>query len=502
MHRDPRRIQRDLEERRFRALVGGWSACTLAAAAGLVLLTVRITSVLGLMILGVSLVVMGLICFIAARQYRRLGRGLEAHGAATCPCCGNVANANPRCCRRLPAGWSAADTAAYWADRATDVSMAFCLRRGNPPSSLAWWIEKRGQVILILVGFSGLILVAAIITAVFDPRLLVADTPMFALVLFVWPLWIATIVWIHSQRKFARRGHCGSCGHAIPPGAHSAKAKCLECGKALTRGTTVYSSVAPSLRWMLGVFYLPLLFFPLWDLVNDSGAGAGVFGILPTTALVQLAAAEGGTNTLAWNELARRQLTPDEHATLVQAILAERTLDPGFWTGSDRGKWLGGAIEDGLIAPSDLSALRCETWIPDLEIPQSLRAGDAFTVILSGERRRHYAPPATGTAILFDGVSVDGGPFIGGETTTLWDLDLDRRDFSKDGYRHFAVSLTIDAPGDHVLRARYWLLDRPFGHLGDEVERSDDGRPIRPAHSTFLLPVTIEETISVEPAMP
>lgn len=498
---DIKRVRRELKELSFRCVVGGCAAFILATAACAVLVFIS-RSGRPASLAAASLVLFGLAvaCFFAHRRYRRVGRGLALHGTATCPLCGRDTSGESRCCRRIPEGWSSSDIFAYWEDRQRDRAMALGLRRGSPPSSLTWWIERRVLVSSLLAAFSGLFLAAGLVVLAFVPRLLVGDAPTFALILISWPLMFAGVLWLHSRREYSRAGHCGACGHAMPPG--EAPARCVECGKTISRGTIVYAFVPPNASWVFVLFFLPVLTFPLLNLWDTSGVGRKAFGVLPTSALVELAAAENGMNTAPWNELTTRQLTENEQQTLLELILNERASDSFFNETSDRGGWLRAVVEDDLLDADLLRQLRTESWIVDLVIPETPTAGVPFNPILSGERRAPFVSPSTGIAVLFDGFAIDDGPFLGAEHSSLWILHADRRDISRDGYRHFTRSITIPSPGTHRLRARYWLIDRPYGHLEKEVKRDEHDTPILPLRSTFMVPITIEETIEVAPATP
>ena len=64
----------------------------------------------------------------------------------------------------------------------------------------------------------------------------------------------------------------------------------------------------------------------------------------------------------------------------------------------------------------------------------------------------------------------------------------------------FDVKVSIDESGTNKLAVRYWVLDRPYGGLDDDVDRNEEGIPIRPLDSTWMYPVVIEKNIEVRPA--
>ena len=198
----------------------------------------------------------------------------------------------------------------------------------------------------------------------------------------------------------------------------------------------------------------------------------------------------------AWVELNGRTLLPAEKALLLDTALQQRREISYFGRHSGMGAWLDAEILSGNLSQKELNRIRVESWIPELVVPDRATSGTPFTAILQGEQREDFLPPGEGTTILFDGFRVGDGPVVGRETNTLWTLHANST--NEGDFRHFKKSLSIDTPGTHTIRATYWLMDRPFGKLDDPVERDADGRPILPVHSTWMIPLSIENTIVVE----
>ena len=131
-------------------------------------------------------------------------------------------------------------------------------------------------------------------------------------------------------------------------------------------------------------------------------------------------------------------------------------------------------------------------------MPTTVQAREAFVVTLSGKRKEDFLSNGTGTTILFDGVSINGDDFEGGMSSSSWTLQVDS---GKDtDLLEFDVKVSIDESGTNKLAVRYWVLDRPYGGLDDDVDRNEEGIPIRPLDSTWMYPVVIEKNIEVRPA--
>ena len=131
-------------------------------------------------------------------------------------------------------------------------------------------------------------------------------------------------------------------------------------------------------------------------------------------------------------------------------------------------------------------------------MPDTVEAGQTFTATLRGVRKEDFLVNNTGTTILFDGFSVDGGDHEGGIPYGFWTLQTDNH--PDQGILEFDVKMSIDTPGTSRISALYWVLDRRYSMMNEVVNRNPDRTPIQPMDSSWMYPVVIEKDIEVRPA--
>ena len=441
----------------------------------------------------VPLALMAIFLFFERRTVRLL-KGFKLHSARTCPRCGEDAFDSDGACGHVPNSWSTLELELYWRDRSHSAMMANSTSRGDPPQAMAWWIKHRVETIVGLLALAACLLAVIVTGFILRPALL-GNMISYTIVIPVYMIMLAVLLWNKSGVNYAPEGLCSSCGHPIPP--DFSKGTCNECGTSIDINpkSRINITQGKKLLFVITLVWVPLLLIQGLGIMNSKGSGALALGILPNLTLIRMTTSRP-LNTSLWTELSTRTLTPEERSLLFDLAIEQRQELFYFGKHNELGAWLQAEIDAGNVSAEEFRRIWVDSWIPELVVPAQATAGDPFTVILQGKRREDFQPNSIGTVILFDGFTIDDGPVVGRETNTLWALDADSD--KKGAFRHFKSPLSIDKPGTYTLRASYWLMDRPFGKLDDPVERDADGRPIQPLHSTWMIPLTIEQEIEIE----
>ena len=443
-------------------------------------------------ILLASAVAMSVFLFLAARN-NRLKAAYSQHGGKTCPFCFQDAWASSPCCSKFPQNWGSIDLERYWIDRRQNNMVAKSVKRGDPAEPLGLMARRPFGVFFITISVMVIFLIGFVM--VFFRYPIVAGTPWLMFVFFLYLPVIPFIqAWMMTNSEFCATGICSSCGHQQPPGNSGI---CSECGSKVddSRVMMRMSNRRRAVSLVLG--FAPLMFI-ITSQIFGSMIKAGAANNLSNTALISIAEAQTGFDQWALHELMTRTLNEEEKDLVFEAAMNQRRDEIFFSSTRDLGPLVEQQILDGRLSPEQLETLRIGAWQSDVLVPPTAQVGQTFTVTLRGNRKEDFLTNSMGTTILFDGVSIDGGDFVGGTPSGFWTLQPDNMVDSS--LLEFDVRLSIDKPGTSRLAVRYWVLDRRYGRLNDDVDRNEEGIPIRPPDSTWMHPVVIEKDIEVRPA--
>ena len=444
-------------------------------------------------ILIASATAMSVLLFLAARN-NRLKTAYAGHGGKTCPFCFQDAWASSPCCSKFPRNWGPIDLDRYWTDRSQNNMVAKSVKRGDPPEPLG--MVARGSFGMVFIAISVMVVFLIGIVAMFFRYQLMAGTAyvfVFAMYIYI-PILLFIQLWMVTNSQFCATGICSSCGHQQPPGNNKI---CSECGSKVD-DSKVMAKMTTKRRVVSGVLGFGPILFILTAQIFGPMIKAGAATNFSNAALIPIAEAQTSFEQWALHELMTRTLNDEEKDLVFEAAMNQRREEKYFSSTRDLGPLVEQQILDGRLSPEQLETLRIGAWQSDLLVPTTVQVGETFMVTLSGKRKEDFLTNGTGTTILFDGVSINGDDFEGGMSSGSWTLQVDS---GKDtDLLEFDVKVSIDESGTNKLAVRYWVLDRPYGGLDDDVDRNAEGIPIRPLDSTWMYPVVIEKNIEVRAA--
>lgn len=462
-----------------------------------------------------SLVWIGIITTMivaAARRRRGLARVIDAledetrSPDAVCPECGGTPLQRAACCLRFPAAWTRADLNRFWHDRATLGEQATALPRGTPPTTLRQSIPAR--IVALMLGrrttrtLERRATFALFATACIPVLFLARDTSV-ELVMIASAVILLLAIESISRLGESRRERadpfprCFECDQRIDPGM----GRCPECGTTARTGTVHYTGARgtprPSLRVLLAASCMAIAFGLLF-FAGD--AIRFITGRLPNDTLVGLAAYDEDVFHPIWNEAMARPLDDIQSDRLFEVLIS------GLETGDEINSWHPGLVAvvrgtwpNGLDA-TQVDRIHAASWKAEVDAPATIAAGVPFDVTLVGERRAEALPFGQYLHVLFDGVSIDDGPFLHPDESMVWTLVANEgadQDPAISERRRFQRRITIDEPGPHRIRLAYRLVAGPGGLVDSDVDRDEFGESIPPATATWSRRFEIEQRIDV-----
>lgn len=288
-------------------------------------------------------------------------------------------------------------------------------------------------------------------------------------------------------RRVGTSMHCPTCEYEFGyEHVRDAPIRCPECGNAwlgrLLQGRKVRSRRIIALGVCITISGMVVMNPIFW---------LGPLGrYLPTPVLYTTLYAAPRNAYTAWDELALRTLNPRWTRIMGERVLSNRQRDS-----HDRspGKWFEAAAMSGTMPAELVDRFYVEGFDASLHAPSRVNAGEPFNVSLR-VRRALNADNVLG--VMLAGYTADGGiPIIGRHTRTLWARQLNPRVFSSHKDAHTAT-LRIATPGEHRIRAVYWLSYQKS--FTDELEWQPDGTPATPIGAVWFRRFEIETTIVVE----
>ena len=482
---------------RWFALSGsGWGVMVFGVIIAIIVVITRdmetmLDWMLPICILLSSALIMWPLLFMAART-NQLKAAFAEHGGKTCPFCMRNAWANTPCCSYFPQNWTPIDLDRYWIDRRQNNNVAKSVKRGDPAEPLG--LFARRPLALFVITVSTAVFCLSIGSILWLRYPLMMATPM----LFFFFLYIPGIplvqILLMGNTDFQATGICSSCGHQQPPGDSTI---CSECGVEVddSKVTPIMSRRRRLVVTVLGLApFLTLICFLFLSPMLKAGAAAN----LSNSALIPLARTQTGFDQWAVEELKTRTLSQEEEELVFEAAMEQRRDEQYFASTRDLGPLVELQILAGTLSHKQLKTLRVGAWKSELIVPDTVEAGQTFTATLRGVRKEDFLVNNTGTTILFDGFSVDGGDHEGGIPYGFWTLQTDNH--PDQGILEFDVKMSIDTPGTSRISALYWVLDRRYSMMNEVVNRNPDRTPIQPMDSSWMYPVVIEKDIEVRPA--
>jgi hypothetical protein len=232
----------------------------------------------------------------------------------------------------------------------------------------------------------------------------------------------------------------------------------------------------------------------LWNIAYQFGLNDAIAPSLTNNALIILAA-ENGRDDAIWDEVSKRTFTNEEHTKLADLVLSNRTRETFTFFGRSK-DWLVNQLNAQKLSPQSLNDLRLTYWVPEVILPEKIIAGKPFSVIVQGQSFPVMNGPLVGTVICYEGVSIDDGSYQGQEERGIWTLEASVN--RNQSYSRFNTTITIDTPGTHTIRVKYWLMDRRFERFNDLLPRDEENRLTLPPDSTWMIPVTIDTEVTVQ----
>lgn len=213
---------------------------------------------------------------------------------------------------------------------------------------------------------------------------------------------------------------------------------------------------------------------------------------LPTPVLYAMVYVSPVGNDAAWKEMQVRPLEESWSRRLEQRVLAHRAE----WSYEDGGgRWMESRIAAGSVDDAARARLFREGFQAELVMPASVRAGEEFEVALRVRRAADAGSLHLG--VMFEGYSVDMGPFSGRHGATLWgyelrpDLFRTHKDMCVQRVRAEGVK-----PGEMLrVQAVCWVMYVPGF---DRSEWQGRGTPTRPPKAVWFERVELEGEVRVE----
>ena len=461
-----------------------------------------------------SLVWIGIITVMivaAIRRRRRLARVIEAvederrSPDAICPNCGGTPFQRDACCLLFPQAWSETDLHRFWHDRVALGDQAATFQRGTPPTRLTQSLPTQITALILGRRATGSIprriaYVVQAVACVFILLLARHNAFEFAMVAVI-------LLFLLADEAISRLGktrrnradpfpRCLVCDQRIDPSV----SRCPECGTTAGTGTIHYTGarrerftrvIAPSVL-LLGV--LALIFFA-GDVVRF------ITERLSNDALVTLAPYDEDVFHPIWTEVIARPLDDPQSDRLFDLLVSQlesddkiRSWHPGLLAVA-RGTWPNG------LDAGQIDRIHAASWRAEVDAPTAVTSGESFDVTLVGERRGEILPFGQYLHVLFDGISIDDGPFVDPDDSMIWTLvaeETDDPDTTVSRRRRFQRRVAIAEPGPHRIRLAYRLVTGPGSLVDADVDRDESGESLPPATAAWSRRFEIEHRIDVK----
>ena len=447
----------------------------------------------------------------AVRRRRRLARVIEAvedetrSPDAICPNCGGTPFQRDACCLLFPQAWSETDLHRFWHDRVALGDQAATFERGTPPTRLTQSLPTQITALILGRRATGAIprRIAYVVQAIACVLILLLarhNASEFAMV--AWILLFMFAGGAISRLGKARRNRtdpfprCLVCDQRIDPSV----SRCPECGTTAGTGTIHYTGarrerftrvIVPSVL-MLGV--LALIFFA-GDVVRF------ITERLSNDALVTLAPYDEDVFHPIWTEVIARPLDDPQSDRLFDLLVSQ--LESGDKIYSWHPGLLavaGGTWPNGLDT-GQIDRIHAASWRAEVDAPTTVTPGESFDVTLVGERRGEILPFGQYLHVLFDGISIDDGPFVDPDDSMIWTLvaeETDDSDTTVSRKRRFQRRVAITEPGPHRIRLAYRLVTGPGSLVDADVDRDEFGESLPPATAAWSRRFEIEHRIDVK----
>ncbi|MDG2134104.1 MAG: hypothetical protein P8J88_11525 [Phycisphaerales bacterium] len=461
-----------------------------------------------------SLVWIGIITVMivaAVRRRRRLARVIEAvedetrSPDAICPNCGGSPFQREVCCLLFPQAWSETDLHRFWHDRVALGESAATFQRGTPPTGLTQSIPTQITALILGRRATGAIprriaYVIQAIACVFILLLARHNASEFAMVAWILLFMLAggAIFRLGKARRnrtdpFPR---CLVCDQRIDPSV----SRCPECGTTAGTGTIHYTGarrerftrvIVPSVL-MLGV--LALLFFA-GDVVRF------ITGRLSNGALVTLAPYDEDVFHPIWTEVIARPLDDPQSDRLFDLLVSQLESDDKIYSWHPGLLAVAGGTWPNGLDTGQIDRIHAASWRAEVDAPTTVTPGESFDVTLVGERRGEILPFGQYLHVLFDGISIDDGPFVDPDDSMIWTLvaeETDDSDTTISRKRRFQRRVAITEPGPHRIRLAYRLVTGPGSLVDADVDRDEFGEFLPPATAAWSRRFEIEHRIDVK----
>ncbi len=226
-----------------------------------------------------------------------------------------------------------------------------------------------------------------------------------------------------------------------------------------------------------------------------------ITGRLSNDALVTLAPYDEDVFHPIWTEVIARPLDDPQSDRLFDLLVSQlesgdkiRSWHPGLLAVA------GGNWPNGLDA-GQIDRIHAASWQAEVDAPTTVTSGESFDVTLVGERRGEILPFGQYLHVLFDGISIDDGPFVDPDDSMIWTLvaeETDDPDTTVSRRRRFQRRVAIAEPGPHRIRLAYRLVAGPGSLVDADVDRDEFGESLPPATAAWSRRFEIEHRIDVK----
>ena len=441
-----------------------------------------------------GLIILPIACFpfVCISSYRdlKIRKGVTQYSQNACPKCEHDFTHNHKCCHRRPNSWSNNDVKEFWNDYTLNPFNAVAIQRGNPPQAASWWIQNSRSAAIFFFFAAGLAAFSSVSLFAIYPALIMSESKIILIPCYL--LVAGMFLYVISGHTYSNEVVCPKCSHSLPP--HLQEGTCTECGTLIPKPSKFHPKKYKIPVVLYIALFAPILFLQLWNIAYRYGLNDAIAPSLTNNALIILAA-ENGRDDAIWDEVSKRTFTNEENTQLADLVISNRTRETSWVYGRSK-NWLVNQFNAQKLSPQSLNDLRLTYWVPEVILPEKIITGKPFSVVVQGQSFPGMNGPLVGTVICYEGVSIDGGPYQGQEERGIWTMEASVN--PNQSYSRFNTTITIDTPGTHTIRVKYWLMDRRFERFNDLLPRDEENRLTLPPDATWMIPVTIDTEVTVQ----
>ena len=304
---------------------------------------------------------------------------------------------------------------------------------------------------------------------------------------------------IYLRRYRNRTGqtrHCTACGYQQAPQGENPQ-RCPECGANWSRpGGVIIGTQArqPRNLWLACGFFGVSAVLIITHMASPFPGIGWSLRVLPTSSLIRDATSSGSFTQAEWNEIRRRQLTPEQQLQLAVGLLDKRLREE--YLDSTEGGWLWTMVSTSAL-PNDLIERyyreMLEVWI---DAPATTTVGTPFSVSLGSTFRYSDLPVGIDEVVYF------GGFFVGDDLTPrARRKDSNHAVLLDDREHQIQINITPSSAGPLRIRAVLYFAIGPnlawAKTSAQWAQWHDDETATLPPAAIWSRRIELEQTITV-----